>query len=150
MFRRSTSGSPRTSTGSRPARSSRKCTETLPHLLGDVREFGEVRPTLPAAGSVACVVSPAAPCACDCTSAGAAACASATTFASASPCGTVHGYCATVCAWLYCALAGSVGATLYCVNADCMISDHTGAADAPPNWNAALGASSTTIAAKRG
>ncbi len=61
------------------------------------------------------------------------ACACAMAAASAAPCGTAHGYCAVVFAWLYCASATSVGGTPYCVSANCMISDHTGAADAPPN-----------------
>ena len=70
--------------------------------------------------------------------------------ASCGPCGTLQLYCVAARAELYCALDASVGGTPYCVSANCMISDHTGAADAPPNWYVGLFSLSTTIAAKRG
>ncbi len=59
----------------------------------------------------------------------------ANTVASAAPCGTTHvlpAVLAVASASLYCRFARSVGLTPYCCNANCMISENTGAATSPP------------------
>src|SRR5207244_2437131 len=112
-----TSGSPAPSDPARPAR--RSCSRTRPpYPLGDVSG-----PRLPAA-----VVDPtfeldaAAP-----TADGRSAASAAAGASQVSPVAN-----AAARAWLYCVLPGSSGATSFRVRANCITSENTGPAAAPP------------------